>query len=216
MRASSVLLVSLAALVSAEDFLVLVGENGTLAYNPTRHVSPLVNSSSALTYRLYPVSMPRRGTQYLSGSSQRTITSPSPGVDSGYMPVPADSTAFPEWTITIANDSQPLWFYCAQRGHCTGGMVFALNPTAEKTFAAFQATAMGSTSPSTTSGSGGNGGATVGGSGASEPGTATASSPSGTSGSASGGNNGALSTNVAGRSVLSIVMLVLGASIFLV
>ena len=36
-------------------------------------------------------------------------------------------------------------FYCAQPGHCKQGMVFAINPptTGDKTFAAFQSLAMG-------------------------------------------------------------------------
>lgn len=36
------------------------------------------------------------------------------GVDSGYQFVPANSTSFPVWSITVNNASTPLWFYCRQ------------------------------------------------------------------------------------------------------
>jgi len=45
--------------------------------------------------------------------------------------------------IQLTNTSAPLWFACMQTGHCQSGMVFAVNPTAEKTFDSFKATAIG-------------------------------------------------------------------------
>ena len=41
-------------------------------------------------------------------------------------------------------DTNPVWVYCRQTGHCQLGMVFAINPGDQ--FAAFQANAMGNTS----------------------------------------------------------------------
>ncbi|KAK0245841.1 hypothetical protein EDD85DRAFT_802322 [Armillaria nabsnona] len=54
------------------------------------------------------------------------------GLDSGFMPVAANSTdSPPTWTITV-NDTQPIWVYCKQAAktpasHCGQGMVFAVN-----------------------------------------------------------------------------------------
>ncbi|KAF7329431.1 RmlC-like cupin [Mycena kentingensis (nom. inval.)] len=66
------------------------------------------------------------------------------GFDSGFKPVSVDQkSGFPTWTITV-NDTQPIWGHCMQQGppvHCTEGMVFAINPSKEKTFEAFQAAA---------------------------------------------------------------------------
>jgi plastocyanin len=43
-----------------------------------------------------------------------------------------------QFTVT---DTNPVWVYCRQTGHCQKGMVFAINPGTN--FAAFQAAAMG-------------------------------------------------------------------------
>lgn len=64
--------------------------------------------------------------------------------DSGFMPngnntvVPA-----PTWEYTVTS-MDPTWWYCKQRtgGHCGKGMVFAINPTAEKNFDTFKMAAI--------------------------------------------------------------------------
>jgi plastocyanin len=53
------------------------------------------------------------------------------GVNSGFMPVAANATDFPTFTVPI-NDTNPFWVYCAQaagtaNSHCGAGMVFAVN-----------------------------------------------------------------------------------------
>jgi len=58
------------------------------------------------------------------------------------MPVAANATEFPQWSFTVKNATAPLWFYCRQVGHCNKGMVFAINPTAAKSFSLYQAAAM--------------------------------------------------------------------------
>ncbi|KAF9532182.1 hypothetical protein CPB83DRAFT_662688 [Crepidotus variabilis] len=77
-------------------------------------------------------------------------TSGVQAVDSGFVPVTANATSLPQWSFTVNNASSPLWFYCAQKSpadHCAAGMVFAINPTPDKTFDAFLAKAKaGSTS----------------------------------------------------------------------
>jgi len=65
------------------------------------------------------------------------MTTPQAGIDSDYMFLGDAPTQFMQWSITIDNSSAPLWFYCKQGKHCQNGMVFAINPTAEKTFDKF-------------------------------------------------------------------------------
>jgi hypothetical protein len=54
------------------------------------------------------------------------------------MPVEANATTVPTFTITV-NGTSPEWFYCGQAKHCQSGMVFAINPTAEKSLDGFKA-----------------------------------------------------------------------------
>ncbi|EMD41753.1 hypothetical protein CERSUDRAFT_110329 [Gelatoporia subvermispora B] len=70
------------------------------------------------------------------------------GLDSGFQPVGANATVFPQWNVTV-NDTTPLWFYCKQHAadgssHCGSGMVFAVNAVdnGPKNFTAFKALAM--------------------------------------------------------------------------
>lgn len=44
-----------------------------------------------------------------------TLTTPTAGIDSGFLPVNVTTaTSFPQWSFTVQNASAPLWFYCAQ------------------------------------------------------------------------------------------------------
>lgn len=60
--------------------------------------------------------------------------------DSGFMPN-ANNTVVPAptWEYTVTS-TDPTWWYCKQRTgtHCGKGMVFAINPTAEKSFDLFK------------------------------------------------------------------------------
>lgn len=51
------------------------------------------------------------------------------GLDSGFKPVAVNATSHPTFIVDV-NVSTPLWFYCAQVGHCPKGMVFGINPPA--------------------------------------------------------------------------------------
>ncbi|KAL0951022.1 hypothetical protein HGRIS_007763 [Hohenbuehelia grisea] len=100
------------------------------------------------------------------------------GIDSGFMPVAANTTDnFPTWTVTV-NDTQPIWVYCRQAAktpasHCGAGMVFAINCGADgapNSFTNFKksalavgaslsaAAAAASATPAASSGDGGYGG----------------------------------------------------------
>ena len=43
------------------------------------------------------------------------------------MPVAENKEPFPRVEYTV-KDTNPVWFYCRQTGHCQKGMVFAINP----------------------------------------------------------------------------------------
>ena len=131
-------------------------------------------------------------------------------VDSGFQPVAANATSFTQWTFTINNASAPLWFYCRQaklvsclvtrfvtkliisllpHSHCQAGMVFAINPTADKSFAAFQAKAMGATASASSAGTAASGTAAVSNT------VSTTLSPSASTTTANNNGAGALKTS---------------------
>ncbi|KAL5529354.1 hypothetical protein ACEPAG_5339 [Sanghuangporus baumii] len=146
---------------------VQVGANGGLTYEPSS-----VNASQGDTIAF----------QFLAKNhtvTQSTFANPctASGVDSGFFPVTANATEVPQWSFTVNNASAPLWFFCAQTGHCARGMVFAVNPTAERTFEAFQAAAMSTASNTSSAIGSATGGATASasGSGASAAATTAAS-----------------------------------------
>jgi len=66
------------------------------------------------------------------------------GMDSGLTPNP-NNTVIPAPTFQYTiQATTPTWWYCKQKvgTHCGKGMVFAINPTAEKTFQEFQSMAI--------------------------------------------------------------------------
>ncbi|KAH8155871.1 uncharacterized protein LAJ45_00883 [Morchella importuna] len=64
--------------------------------------------------------------------------------DSGFMANPNNTIVpAPTWEYTVTG-TEATWWYCKQRTgtHCGKGMVFAINPTVEKTFDTFKAAAI--------------------------------------------------------------------------
>jgi plastocyanin len=60
----------------------------------------------------------------------------------------------PVWSLTV-NDTNPIWFYCGQVGHCQAGMVGVINPSGSDTLDAFKSaasTASGQSVPATAQG----------------------------------------------------------------
>ncbi|KAF7342355.1 hypothetical protein MVEN_01824100 [Mycena venus] len=70
------------------------------------------------------------------------------GFDSGFVEILKNGTdgVFPEWNLTITNDSAPIWFFCKQlqpSPHCLSGMVGVINvKPGANSLAAFQAAAV--------------------------------------------------------------------------
>jgi len=159
--------------VQAATYNVEVG-NGGNTFAPTT-VTAVANDIVVFTFK--------GGSHTVTQSTFANPCSPlSGGVDSGPQAV-AGTTTPPVYNYTV-NGTEPAWFYCKTGTHCKGGMVFAINPTAEKTYDAFKAnaqgggtgngtasasgssapssTASGSTAPAATSKAAANGRATVG------------------------------------------------------
>lgn len=75
------------------------------------------------------------------------------------LPVGDDVTSdFPVAQLTV-EDTNPIWVYCRQTGHCEQGMVFAVNPG--ENFGAFQAKANGTSSATSSASSTATGAASV-------------------------------------------------------
>ncbi|KAF8872475.1 hypothetical protein BD779DRAFT_1572842, partial [Infundibulicybe gibba] len=75
--------------------------------------------------------------------TQSTFRNPcqQSGLSSPFEPV-RSLHSMPEFLLLV-NDTRPTWYFCAQTvpvDHCQMGMVFAINPTADKTFDMFQVT----------------------------------------------------------------------------
>ncbi|KIM48795.1 hypothetical protein M413DRAFT_86148 [Hebeloma cylindrosporum] len=139
------------ATVQAANIVVKVGANSGLVFDPSS-----VTAAAGDTISFQFQGKNHSVTQSTFASPCVLQTTPSKGVDSGFIPVAANATSLPQWSITVDNATAPLWFFCAQTNpvsHCQKGMVFAVNPTATKTFAQFQANAMGGNSSASASGS---------------------------------------------------------------
>jgi plastocyanin len=140
---------ALVSVVSAENFTVMVGQGGNLTYTPS---TVTAQNGDVIAF------------QFVAKNhtvTQSTFAEPcnfmSGGIDSGFFNIAPGATSFPQWSFTITNASTPLWFYCRQTGHCSKGMVFAVNPTQNKTFDAFKAAAEATAANGTTATTGATG-----------------------------------------------------------
>lgn len=161
--------------VLAADHLVLVGDNSTLTFSPSS-VQAAQGDSVIFEFRSKNHSV----TQSTFANPCSLMTTPKTGVDSGFQATSNTTTTFAQWKITIDNATAPLWFFCAQtnpKNHCQAGMVFAVNPTADKSFNAYLQNAMNSansTAPGASTGSSSAGGASATVAGASSAGASSA------------------------------------------
>lgn len=189
------ILAATAALASAQntttptgvDHQIVVGGAAGLVYTPN---SITANIGDTVTFVFQTKNHTVTQSAFATPCDLLTNTTTNQvGFDSGFVPVSANATDFPAWTLEVTA-ATPIWFYCQQTGHCQQGMVGAINApaTGAKTFAAFQALAMGSNS--TTGGTSANGagvGATAStGAGASSVAATAAGSSASSSSSATG------------------------------
>jgi plastocyanin len=181
---------------------ILVGDNETLTFSPSS-IQAVAGDTIEFTF----VSKNHSATQ-------STFTDPcnlAPGgVNSGFQPVPANSSTTMQWSITLdaQSASGPLWFFCAQTNpavHCHAGMVFAINANVNKSFTQFQMNAMNSANSSASTDSPSAAGNTA--SPISSP-AYSSSTPGPTSAGSSAANINAASNGVLGiHSSLNTVML---------
>jgi len=186
---------------------VIVGQNSTLTFNPPS-IQAIAGDTIAFTF----VSKNHSATQ-------STFTSPCArapgGVDSGFQFIPPNSTTAAQWSITLdaASAASPLWFYCAQTNpavHCHAGMVFAINPTANKTFAQFKNNAINAVATSSTGSSSSTGYPTS--TGAPDSGAATSTGESSSIPTSTSASNGALRSSLNAGLVVSVIGLVASLS----
>ncbi|KAI0034497.1 Cupredoxin, partial [Vararia minispora EC-137] len=121
-------------LAQSQDHQVMVGMSG-LTFTPP---SITAAAGDTVTFIFYP-----KNHTVTQSTFAAPCTKMANGIASGFQPVQAGAANVPAMTVTV-NDTNPLWFYCGQTSpvsHCGNGMVFAVNPTAAKSFSAFQAAA---------------------------------------------------------------------------
>lgn len=112
--ASSLVSTSLAA-----TFNILVGADG-IEYTPNNITA---QAGDEVIFEFHP-----KNHTVTQSTFANPCTAVAGGGDSGFQPVAADATTFPTKRIIVPDSTTPLWFYCAQPGHCGKGMVFAINP----------------------------------------------------------------------------------------
>jgi len=144
MRFSTILAVILpfGAALAQTNHVVQVGANGTLTFTPNQLQ---VQNGDSVSFQFLSKNHTVTQSSFAAPCTNLTNADGSSGIDSGFQFVPAGTTSFQQWTFTVNNASSPLWFYCRQKtpaSHCGMGMVFAINPTAAKSYAAFQQAAM--------------------------------------------------------------------------
>jgi len=137
-----------ALIVSAANVTVIVGDQNKTVFNPP---SVTVNNGDIVTFMFQ--SKNHSVTQSTFANPCQPMTTPKAGIDSGFHLTAPNSTEFASWSFTVDDASTPLWFFCAQTvpiSHCQNGMVFAVNPTADKSYDAFLAAAKGGNAPGNT------------------------------------------------------------------
>lgn len=213
---SATLALSALGLAQAATFDVIVGAGG-LKFQPSS-VAAAVGDTINFVFNVPGTNH----TATLSTFGTPCVASMPGVVDSGFNAVKADDpTTFRNWSITL-DKTDPLWFYCAQGKHCQNGMVFAVNPTADKTFDKFvqNAAAGGNSTAASSSGAPAASGSASASSGApaasgsvkpSGSASASASASASSAATSGGAGNGA---EVLPRSVAGVLAAVAGVAVF--
>jgi len=134
-------LLALSTLASATVMhVVTVGKDGQLAFCPEQITAA---SGDLVQFQFYPKNHSVVQGFFAKGCtpiSEAPAGTAQEGSFSGFMPVDAssNSSTIPTFTITV-NGTGPEWFYCSQAKHCESGMVFAINPTEQKTLDGYKA-----------------------------------------------------------------------------
>jgi len=128
---------------AAATHTVVVGGNGTLTFSPEEVTAAL---NDVVVFEFQAKNHTATQSSFGAPCEKLALSTPgSVGFDSGFMPVAANSTQFPTFSVVV-NETTPIWVYCRQdnpESHCGQGMVFAVNAvdSGTKNFTAFQALA---------------------------------------------------------------------------
>ncbi|KAF8543852.1 hypothetical protein BDD12DRAFT_874076 [Trichophaea hybrida] len=114
---------------------VSVGGDAGLIYTPL-HISAAVGDT------VHFVFYSQNHTVTQSTFNKPCIKNAITGVDSGYKPNINNAVVPPPFWDYVVDTTDPTWWYCAHETHCGKGMVFAINPTVEKTYKAFKEAAV--------------------------------------------------------------------------
>ncbi|KAJ7726506.1 hypothetical protein B0H16DRAFT_1698002 [Mycena metata] len=132
------LLLALVPAVLAVDIPITIGLNNTLTFTPDQVVA---NIGDTLTFTVVA-----RNHSTTTTTFNGAVCPPPPGGvgvngwDSGFL---SDlDGSMPQFVYTVV-DTEPHFAACMQAAgaHCRAGMTFALNPTADMTYAQFKANA---------------------------------------------------------------------------
>ncbi|KAF5667635.1 serine-threonine rich protein [Fusarium heterosporum] len=114
---------------------VTVGGPGGLVYQPEELTNVPIGDTVVFEF------LSQNHTVSQSGFAE-PCTFMEGGMDSGFMANPNNTVSPPPQVAMQVMVDTPLWFYCKQGNHCGQGMVFSINPTAEKTHAQFKENAI--------------------------------------------------------------------------
>jgi len=181
---------------------VVVGSGGLLQYAPNNTVASI---GDFVTFVFGGKNHSVTQSTFASPCAliPQNTTTGAVGFDSGF--VPASATNMSAFTIQV-KAATPIWFYCAQTGHCPSGMVGSINaPATGNTFDAYLANALKSSTATAASASAGvtSAAAATGGVGGTLATGVSADSGSGASGSVSVA--GATPSGSASRNVVGLV-----------
>jgi len=124
---------------SSADHRIIVGGTGVIAFNPPNITAQV---GDTITFEFHQKNHTVTGSSFAAPCVDLFTSSGTLSFDSGFMPVADGATTFPTYVVQV-NNTNPIWAFCRQTGHCGDGMVFAANAveSSSKNFAAFQALA---------------------------------------------------------------------------
>jgi plastocyanin len=104
--------------------VVTVGAaNGSLTYSPSK-----INAEvgSMIQFQFMPKNHTITQSNFDKPCEPLAMHSNVAGIFSGFMPVAADATSIPTYTIVV-NHTETMWMYCSQGMHCQAGMAMVIN-----------------------------------------------------------------------------------------
>ncbi|KAG9246717.1 extracellular serine-rich protein [Calycina marina] len=112
------------ALADITVHVVRVGSvNGSLAYYPNNLVAAM---GDMVQFQFAPANHTVTQSTFDQPCQPISAFSNVTGIHSGFMPVSANDSMTPTYTILV-NSTTPMWLYCAQGMHCQKGMTMVIN-----------------------------------------------------------------------------------------